>query len=1730
MLCVVLALVVGTDGINYSNEVVSASVKTDKLYFDSSYGFSFRYSNDWIPRQGYIADRTLPVWEVRLTSLSDYYAAIVINVYPISKETKSVFDFIDSLDENNQYNSITFININKTSGLLVTNTSVHSAYMIVGELGYVISLQEYGDNPEHQKLPEILNSTHSSNLLAFNEVIESITVDDKVKPLKPTNIIENPIVALNATDFRKPLDNGFEMFGYAGHPTFWNDYSPCFGINIQNTYHLAEDWGGAGGTTVKAVGNGIVDWYDSSYSNWPGRIVIMRHTLSSGSTIYSLYGHLAAVYVSAGQSVQKGDSIGTILDQQGNSHLHWEMRSLSEGPYPCSGTRHEGRGYTYPQLPDQLGFYDPSNFVNNPPGGGIPCPESPGVILYYGAGFSCDNRGANEGYMQRTSAGWQNMSAAFNDQASSIKVQSGWSVMLYQHANRGGGKACRTADDLTFISDTFDNGVNLNGSGTEGVSSFEVFTAPNCGAVPDCPAPTLLQPANGTHLNTANVPFSWSSVGCSQNRYTLCIKDSPNIESGGQTIANVDVTGTQTTVSIPSQWHNRDLYWSVVPGVSGGKWAASRPFRVDPNQPPSIAFNTSNGNGASPIKSRDQNWTFQGTASDPEGQLNRVEARCEGDNCGSQPAATNSTSWSLQRNGMDGRNDVWFEAVDNANYRAVSRRVDLWIDRTPPETRATLNSSFTIQPWYQATVQVQLQAEDRGNGRAITGVKRIEYQVDSGAWQNQANANANFSVSGDGEHRILYWAVDVVDNRESTRGPLIFKIDQTAPTAPNAAAVNCAAVSNQWQKVCAAPTFTWAAASDATSGVAGYDLEFVNAQNVIMANPYRLANDRQFSFGALPTGSYTLRGRTRDVAGNVSAWTTMFILRYDGTAPNNPTNVSHAAGITSDVWQRITNVPNFSWTPPTDEGSGIKGYDVAWGSDPAASATTFQTANNFQSATPLCAANAACIGYLRMRSVDNVDNRAALGTAFVLRYDNAPPIANFTINQGITQTTQTQIQLNLASTDAGSGLTAMRISGDGYDWTAWEAYASERTWSIPAISRQEWPVYVQVRDGVGLESTVISRTIYLDVNAQQPRSLNFRLFNHVLSAGAGAHTSTSYRGRSTVGQPADSGRSTSASYTLRGGYESASQAAPLVVPGFERYRFINGIVASGSVTPKLRSPGYQMQATFGEPALPNNTTTIGSAGFRHQPGFLATLRWDDQTPARFRVSINELLATPISGTEFIELYNAGPDPAVLTNWKVDDTLAGGSAALTIPAGTTIPANGFWVLPVTNYLDASNDAVNLLDATGAVTDTYAYSTTSVGRSISRLPDGNGAWVNNTPPTRNAANQPPPDCEFPRISINNAAVFTASPSVTLSICAPAMVEMKLSNDGGFAGAQWEPYVQIKPWTLTTYGQSVLPRFVYAAFRDANGTIYATYFDDIIYDSTAPQGTITVSNGSPAAQTTNVHASALLNTTVEVQINARDDNSGMAQMQLSASAAFTDTTWQPFSARQTWLPTGGDGSKTVYVRLRDHAGNVSPVVSRTFTLDTQAPIGGVVFDQRVVSGEALTQTLYLGAGDSNNVIGMRLSLNSTFANTVWRPYTTTVTLPIVPQPEGEQSAYVQYQDAAGNVSAVYSDTFMVDTTPPELFVQAEQSLSVTRSLALLAYDELADLGSLRLSNDPLMREGVVTQPYTTSLIWTFDQRRVVWVQIADSVDNWSEPYPAYAEQPLVLDRRVYLPFITK
>ena len=1065
-------------------------------------------------------------------------------------------------------------------------------------------------------------------------------------------------------------------------------------------------------------------------------------------------------------------------------------------------------------------------------------------------------------------------------------------------------------------------------------------------------------------------------------------------------------------------------------------WSATWHFTIEaPNAPPSILLDSANGNTASQIITRDRNWTFAGMASDPEGQLDRIEFRCSGDNCGSQASHTNGTSWSHIQNDMAGQNDIYFVAYDGIGQATTSRHLDLRIDLAPPVTTLSLNNdanSANWPAWFTVPVQVRLDAGDNPTGRALSGVREVHYRLGAGAWQVQAGGTAAFEVSSDGTHTVEYYAVDNVGNIEANRSTT-FRLDRTPPSPPSGVAETNGIPNDQWQKIHNTPAFTWAASSDATSGVWGYQFYFGPDPAGVSYQTFLAADPRQWTPqpDGVRTGTYYLRGRARDNAGNWTAWSTLFTYRYDGTPPENPTGITHAAGIANDTWQRTTNLADFAWPVPHDEGSGIKGYNVYWGASQDGKSTDFITANAYQSPTPLCGANEACVGYLRLRSVDNVDTPANdWTTAFTLRYDNAPPVADFSFREGIT-TTQTLVHLQIAATDQGSGLREMRFHGDGQDWTAWEVYTPDRLWLLPAISRQSWPVYLQVRDGVGLTSEVISRSIHLDVNAQQPRSASYRLFDQAMSAGAGEHSSVDYNGRSTVGQVADSARATSLNYTLVGGYQAGSSAIPIVEPGHDEFTFVNGIFASGTGANTLTSPAFRMIGTLGELGLPNNETTLMSQNHQHQPGFLAAAR-----PA----------ATPI------------PSPTP------------------IPGPTPTPS------------------------------------------------------------------PEPACAAPSVKVNGGAAFTYDLNVTLDLCAPWATEMLVSSDKDFVGTTWEPYAQSRSWTLTPAGQYVQPLFVYVAFRDAEGTVYTNYFDNIIYDPNPPTGSL-ATDESAVPGTAQVNSSRLdaLSTgktrhierigetllaqplallapqndgTVDLYVDAQDDNSGLAEMQISASDAFTDTTWEPYSALKPWTPEGSDGIKTVYARFRDSAGNVSALADASFAIDTLPPLGGIALGRRVIGPDVITTTVYFGAEDNLSGVGdMRVSEAPTLADAAWLPYTTTLTWPMTVTVASPGVLYAQYRDLAGNVSEVYSDTYMVDTTPPEVYVEVAPGETLTRTVNVYAYDELADLGTMRLSNDPLMVEDVVTVSYTPTVTWTFDDRRVVWVQLSDSVGNWSEPYPAYA-----------------
>lgn len=84
------------------------------------------------------------------------------------------------------------------------------------------------------------------------------------------------------------------------------------------------------------------------------------------------------------------------------------------------------------------------------------------------------------------------------------------------------------------------------------------------------------------------------------------------------------------------------------------------------------------------------------------------------------------------------------------------------------------------------------------------------------------------------------------------------------------------------------------------------------------------------------------------------------------------------------------------------------------------------------------------------------------------------------------------------------------------------------------------------------------------------------------------------------------------------------------------------------------------------------------------------------------------------------------------------------------------------------------------------------------------------------------------------------------------------------------------------------------------------------------------------------------------------------------------------------------------------------------------------------------------------------------------------------------------------------------------------------MTHTVNLYAFNEASSVTELRVSNDPLMFDTVVTMPLTEMFEWVFDERQVVWVRAEDGVGNLSESVPSFATK--LPDYNVFLPLVVK
>lgn len=125
--------------------------------------------------------------------------------------------------------------------------------------------------------------------------------------------------------------------------------------------HLGDDWNGLGGGNtdlgdpVYSVADGIVVYAEDWEGGW-GNVIRVWHnmgTIEEPDLVESLYGHLDTIMTNSGDTILRGQQIGTIGDAHGMyyAHLHLEIRDSLNMPI--------GGGYDG----DTIGWRNPTKFI-----------------------------------------------------------------------------------------------------------------------------------------------------------------------------------------------------------------------------------------------------------------------------------------------------------------------------------------------------------------------------------------------------------------------------------------------------------------------------------------------------------------------------------------------------------------------------------------------------------------------------------------------------------------------------------------------------------------------------------------------------------------------------------------------------------------------------------------------------------------------------------------------------------------------------------------------------------------------------------------------------------------------------------------------------------------------------------------------------------------------------------------------------------------------------------------------------------------------------------------------------------------------------------------------------------------------------------------------------------------------------------------------------------------------
>ncbi|WP_160397671.1 S-layer homology domain-containing protein [Paenibacillus sp. MMS18-CY102] len=715
-------------------------------------------------------------------------------------------------------------------------------------------------------------------------------------------------------------------------------------------------------------------------------------------------------------------------------------------------------------------------------------------------------------------------------------------------------------------------------------------------------------------------------------------------------------------------------------------------------------------------------------------------------------------------------------------------------------------------------------------------------------------------------------------------------------------------------------------------------------------------------------------------------------------------------------------------------------------------------------------------------------------TSDTIVLDTAAPTGSVSINGAAALTNNASVNLTVAASDPTAPI-QMQFSNDGSSWSGWETYNASKSWTL-AIGDGTKTVSMQLRDGVGNVST-FTDDITLDTTAP--------VGTVVIASGATAVNTTAVQ--------LQVGNADATAVEMQFRNESG------VWSSWVSFAATSSWVLSPGDGTKTVSVQFKDAAGNVSSAV-NDTITLDTAapvvtgvtaGGLYNTNKVIT--FSDGTGVLDGGAFSSGDTVTAEGAHTLTVTDAAGNATVIT-FTIDKTPPAGD--LTINNGDTGTNSTSVSLAIAN---ADSTAVQMQFSNDGTTWSgwEAYGASKLGWGLSNGDGSKTVHVQLKDAAGNVSSATdsimldttPPDGS---VVIKGGAAYTNDTAVQLTIANPdgSADLMRIQNAGG-SWSGWQAVDTTVDWSLST-GDGL--KTVNIELKDALGNVYATS-DTITLDQTAPTVTgvadnglynmdRTISfldgsgllNGSPISSGAIVSSEGVYtlvvtdlagnHTDISFEIDKTPPagtitiNSGAAKTkQLAVSLALTNadgtavemqfsndgTTWSGWEAyaavKSGWSLTGGDGSKTVHVQLKDEAGNISSTTD-SITLDTTPPDGTVVIE----GGAAYTNNTAVqltianpdGSADTMRIQNAGGTWSSPQAIGTTAAWTLTTG-------EGLKTVNVELSDELGNVY-IASATITLDQTAPTVNGVTDNGLYNTDRLITFS-DGIALLNGSAFSN---------------------------------------------------------------